>query len=457
MGVGIPHLEGKILYTDIPNGSVVVLRGQPGTGKTTFSFQWMCNLSKEGKKSLFISTLGEPAIKLFSDMSKFSFFSRELSKNFVLVSLEDLLFSPKPEDLIKKIDELIEGFQPDYVFIDSFKAIESLLAEEDVRKLTYTLAVKNSLRNIITVLVGEWINGDKTSVMYVADVIFSFEKQIVSNYERKYFRVDKFRGGSFFTGNHPFEITVEGITVYPRIKVDPYDVNINTSDRCSFGIPTLDALLQGGLIKGTTGVIKGYAGVGKTTLCMHFLLEGAKSGGRGLHISFQEPPGSIEANAESMDLPIKKYQDEGKIDIVFITPTEADADQLSFKIIDLVKRGKYSRVTIDSIFDVVSRIPEKLRLIDLIYSLVHFFKKTGVTALLTKELVRGSAEDYGISYMADTFIIMKYFPSEGKLKRAIGVIKSRGTQIENTFYSYRIGKGGIKLLYKLEEISSIDM
>ncbi|SMP08151.1 circadian clock protein KaiC [Desulfurobacterium pacificum] len=451
MEVGVPFIDGRILYTGISPGSVVVLRGEPGTGKTTFTFQWMCSLSRQGKKSLFISTLGEPAIKIFSDMSKFSFFSKELTENFAMASLEDFLFSPKAEDIAAKIDELIEGFSPDFVFIDSYKAVESLLSREEVRKLTYSLSVKNSLRGISTVLVGEWVNGKDTPVVYIADVIFTFEKKIFNNYERKYFRVDKLRGGDFFAGNHPLVITSDGITVYPRIKVEPYNVEVNPQDRCSFGVDGVDKLLTGGLIRGTTAVVKGYAGLGKTTLCLHFLISGAEKGEKGLHISFQEPPGSIESNGETLGLPVKKYRDKGLIDLVFITPTEVDPDLLSFKMIEIIKNGGYRRVTIDSIFDVVSRIPNKVRLVDLIYSLVHFFKKNGITAVFTKELVPGGNEDYGISYMADAFILLKYVPIKGVIKRVIGVVKARGTPVGNVFYTYRIEKGGIKLEKRLEE------
>jgi len=451
MGIGIPYIDGRILYTDVPPGSVVVLRGEPGTGKTTFSFQWMCNLSKEGKKSLFISTLGEPAIKIFSDMSKFSFFSKELTKNFALASLEDVLFSPKLGDVAAKVDELIEGFKPDFVFIDSYKAIDSLLPKEELRKLTYSLSVKNSLKGISTVLVGEWVNDDVTPVVYIADVIFTFEKKIMNNHERKYFRVDKLRGGDFFSGNHPLVISSGGITIYPRIKVEPYDVEVNSNERCGFGVSEIDKLLTGGLIRGTTAVVKGYAGLGKTTLCLHFLISGAEEGEKGLHISFQEPPGSIEANGENLGLPIRTWRKKGLIDLVFITPTEVDPDYLSFKIIELVKSGGYKRVTIDSIFDIVSRISNKVRLVDLIYSLVHFFKKNGITAVFTKELVPGGNEDYGISYMADAFILLKYLPIKGTIKRVIGVMKARGTPVGNVFYTYKIEKGGIKLEKRLEE------
>ncbi len=451
MEIGVPYVDGKILYTGISPGSVIILRGEPGTGKTVFSFQWMCNLSKKGKKSLFISTLGEPAIKLYSDMSKFSFFSKDLAKNFAIVSLEDALFSPRREDVAAKIDELIEGFSPDFVFIDSFKAVENLLSQEEARKLTYTLSVKNSLKGITTVLVGEWVNGEQTSTVYIADAIFTFEKKIFNNYERKYFRVDKLRGGDFFWGNHPLSISSDGVIVYPRIKVDPYDVKVNPEDRCSFGVKEIDRLMSGGLIRGTTAVVKGYAGLGKTTLCMHFLVSGAEKGEKGLHISFQEPPGSIEANAEQLGFPIKSLRNRGLVDFVFITPTEVDPDVLSFEIIDMVRRGDYKRVTIDSIFDIVSRIPNKVRLVDVIYSLVHFFKESGVTAVFTKELVSGADEDYGISYMADAFILLKYVPLKGKIRRVVGVIKARGTNVGNVFYTYDIGKGGFILKEKLEE------
>ncbi|MBT8763888.1 hypothetical protein KFV02_08080 [Desulfohalobiaceae bacterium Ax17] len=450
MILDIPYLQDKILNQQVIENSLVVIKGEPGTGKTTFCFQWMFNLARIRQKSLYIGTVSEPSLKLIFDMSNFTFFDKKLLDCINVVSLEKNIFSDSNKtNLLNTIEELVVGYDPDIIFIDSFKALEDLLRQDElVRKIVYTLSIKSYLENKTVVLVGEYAD-NHSSVFSIADIIFNMEKTSVANTERRYFSIDKFRGSDFYQGKHPFIITEEGIKVFPRLKSSPYNKEISIRDRLKVGIPTLDKLLGGGLIKGTIALIKGEPGTGKTTFCFKFLTEGAKKGKRGLHISFQESSPLIIEFMENLGMNVREYVDKNILDIKFISPVEVDPDIVSFEIIKLVKEGNYSRVTIDSIFDLVSRVIDPLRMKDLVYSLVHEFRRLGITAIFTKEIVPGHVEDYGISYIADTYIQMKYLASDAEIKRVIGVIKSKGSDIDNHFYEFKIEKGGINILHPI--------
>ena len=263
--------------------------------------------------------------------------------------------------------------------------------------------------------------------------------------------IAKMRGVDYFEGLHSISISQSGISVFPRVKTPPALSFSLSSEKLATGVSGLDQMMEGGVPAGSSTLIAGGTGTGKTTLSLHFLMEGAKREEPGLLVSFQEPPDQLKMIAKCFSWDIEKEIAEKKLFIFYTSPVELDLDQHAFLVKEKIEEMGIKRVVVDSLMDIELAAFSDVHFRDHIYSLVNFFKSQGVTSVLTNELteVFGGARfsDYGISFIVDNLILLGYKKEESSIKREITLLKMRGSGHKRGVNEFEITNEGVVIQF----------
>ena len=451
---GVPNLD-DILGGGVPLYSVNIIAGSSGTGKTILTQQMMYNNCRDGTAGIFFTTLSEPAFKMIRYQQQFDYFDLErLNENLYYVDLGQALRDKGLDEALKVIQHNVEERGARFIAVDSFKAIQDLAgSHSEVRRFGYDLAVSLAAWTCTSFLVGEYteaeILGDP--IFAVADGIFYLtnSKQGMQNVRR--LNVAKMRGMDYFTGDHPFRISTEGIRLFPRIKTPPAPSSVHPSrDAVGSGVHGLDAMSKGGLPQGSVTLVAGGAGTGKTLLSLHFVVAGITAGEPALYVTFQETPEHLKNIARGFGWDLGRYIDRGLLKILYTSPVEMGVDEHTESIKDAIAAVGARRVVIDSLMDIEIATPDKVRYKDYVYSLVSDFRGRGITSMLTNEIpelfgpLQLSA--HGISFVSDNVILLRYVEIGSVLRRGVSILKMRGHEHDKTVCEFEISKDGLRIL-----------
>jgi circadian clock protein KaiC len=441
-----------ILGGGIPARSVTVVAGEPGAGKTVFTLQALFHHARQGKKSLYFSTLSEPSLKIIRYMQLFSFFdARLIEDRIVFVDLGSALRSGGAEKALMQVMERVESESPDFVAIDSFKAIHDLLpADGQNRIFVYDLAVGMAAWGPTTLLVGEYTAEDigRAPEFAIADGIVRFTNERQELTTARQFEVLKMRGADYVTGRHFFEMSRDGLTFHPRVRGPALDAepSVDLDDRVSTGVDGLDALLLGGLPRASTTVVEGGTGTGKTLVSLQFLLEGARRGEPGILFTLEETPAQIRAVAKSFGWDLAPLEAQGRLVISYTSPVELITDRFLDEALRQIGGIGARRVVLDSLTGMSLGVASQRRFRELVYALTKHVRVAGVTALMTMEVAEllGTAQltGHGISSIADNVIVLRYVEVDGHLERAVFILKARRTGHATELRRFRIDAGG---------------
>ena len=446
----VPNLD-DILHGGLPQNTTLLISGVPGSGKTILANQIAYGHATSEHKALMVTTVSEPLARLIQYTQEFSFFDAEKVGNAVIYEdIGPLLLEGDGEKALAHVTELALKHQPALLIVDSFKAIHDVAESEvGLRRALYRLAASLAALPCTTLLVGEYVSGDlfATPEAPIVDGIIKLANRPVGLRDYRSLRVRKLRGSDYRAGEHAFRITADGITVFPRF-VTPLAPRsyVVSQERAATGIPGLDEMLHGGLLWGTTTLVAGDPGVGKTVTSLHFLLNGARQGEPGAYISFQEDPNQLAQVARNFGFDVEALQAQGLVDMSYTSPVELDVDEHALKIVETVEGIGARRVVIDSVsvFEAGTE-RDSDRYFNYVYSLVQWFKNRGITALLTYErseifgaglIMTGT----GVSHIADNAIVMRYVRFGSEVRRAITVLKARGSEHSKEVREYLISE-----------------
>jgi circadian clock protein KaiC len=265
----------------------------------------------------------------------------------------------------------------------------------------------------------------------VSDAIIQLARQPLGTRDERYLRVLKLRGSAYREGQHAFRITDDGIQLFPRL-VSPRVAATYTpqTDRTSLGVAGLDTMLDGGVWAGTTTLLVGPAGSGKTTVAMHFALEGIARKERTLYVNFQENPAQLARAFSNLGADLDAVK-KGGLEFMYASPVELQIDSIVVGIFERIKGGTIRRVVIDAVGDLATAASDPQRLHDYLYSLVQHFAVNGVTSLLTFESgisMQGNFDlhEQRFSYMSDNVLTIA-LGGEERTRRTIRVIKTRNS------------------------------
>jgi circadian clock protein KaiC len=463
VSTGVPLLD-DILGGGIPLYSVNIIAGASGSGKTILTQQIMFHNCRDNVRGIFFTTLSEPAFKMIRYQQQFDYFDLDrLNQNIFFVDIGQVLRTRSLEEALRTINQHVEELGAQFIAIDSFKAIYELIgSRQEERRFGYDLAVSLATWTCTSFLVGEYSETEVSSepIFAVADGIFylSNPRQGVQNVRR--LNISKMRGMSYATGDHPLTISHDGMKVYPRIRTpDIFAEYSMITDRVSTGVNRLDEMLEGGMPRGTATMIAGAAGTGKTLLGLHFITTGASQNEPGVIVTFQENPVQLREIARSFGWNLEAMEQQGLLVHLYQSPVEIQPDIHTDLVKESVQRVRARRVLIDSLRDLEIATPDKVRYRDYVYSLVEDFKRQGITTIITNEIAQLFGEfqlsDHGISFIADNVILLRYVELEGRVTRALNVLKVRGSSHSKTIWEFAINNDGVTIGQPVEAITGV--
>src|SRR3954462_1147080 len=328
-----------ILGGGFPANSINIIMGHPGSGKTIFAEQLIFENASDDRPILYFTTLSEPLPKVVRYLQGFDFFDEEkLGTQVVFEDVGAELAKNGPDALIPLLRKAITTLAPKVIVIDSFKAVHDLAASvADRRRMVYEMTALLTAYGTTAFLLGEYTEDD--ILLYpefaVADGIVEMSRRRLGNRDERYFRVYELRGNRYLEGAHAFRITRAGLDIYPRLVSPQIPEGYEpASERISTGVTGLDAMLDGGVWRGTTTLLAGPSGAGKTTIGWQSALEGARLGEPSLYMNFQENPSQLMRTIRTLGFDPIRAKEQG-LDLVYMSPVELQIDSI---IVDMFRR-----------------------------------------------------------------------------------------------------------------------
>lgn len=455
---GIAGLD-DVLHGGLARGRVFLLEGTPGTGKTTIAAQYLMAGSAAGERTLYITlSETEDELRATADSHGWSLNDVEI---FELVPPESLLDEEQQQSLLyssdlelgettKRIFEVFERVKPDRVVLDSLSEIR-LLAQSSLRYRRQILALKHYFaRQDTTVLMLDDLTTealDKT-VHSVAHGVFRLE-ELAPEYgsERRRLRVIKYRGRRFRGGFHDFAIQHGGIRVFPRLVSAEHKKTISR-EPVSSGSVELDALLGGGVERGSSVLILGPAGTGKSLLALTFVQSAIARGERAAMFVFDEELGLLIDRARGLGVDLEEMVEKQALVLEQVDAAELTPGELSQRVRECVEVHGAQTVVIDSLNGYQASMPGESALVLHLHEMLQYLNRQGVSTFLTVAqhgLVGTMNSPVDVTYLADTVVLLRYFEASGRIRRAISVIKKRSGAHEDTIREYQIGSRGVTL------------
>jgi circadian clock protein KaiC len=460
VSVGVSGLD-DVLAGGLRKRRVYLVEGSPGTGKTTIATQFLIEGAKQGERGLYI-TLSETEAELRETATSHGWKLDESIQIYELVPPENLLDEDQQQSLLyssdlelgettKRIFEAVESVKPQRVVLDSLSEIR-LLAQSSLRYRRQILALKHYFsRHDATIMLLDDLTTDTLdkTVHSVAHGVIRLE-ELAPSYgpERRRLRVLKYRGQKFRGGYHDFNIDTGGVQVFPRL-VSSEHKNSFKREVVKSPSPELDALLGGGVSRGSSTLILGPSGTGKSLLAISFAVAAVERGEKAALFIFDEELGLLTERAMGLGIDLAAMQAGGDLIMEQIDAAEVAPGEFAHKVRGCVQDTGAQTLIIDSLNGYQAAMPEEQQLILHMHELLQFLNRQGVNTFLTVAqhgLVGDMRAPVDVTYLADTVILLRYFEAAGRVRRAISVIKKRTSAHEDTIREYRIGgKEGISL------------
>jgi circadian clock protein KaiC len=450
---GEPSLD-EILGGGVPAQSVTVIAGEPGSGKTILTLQMLFNAARRKQTCLYFTTLSEPAIKVIRYMQMFHFFDVELLEKQILFVDLGAAIKKGADATMTEILSRVEKHEPDFVAIDSFRSVAEMLPQSnsDRRSFVYELANHMIGWGATTFLVGEYVREEfsQFAEFAVADGIIRLGSERQELTSVRDFEVLKLRGAAYVSGRHFFDINAHGIHVYPRVSASPSCERApSINQRDATGVAGLDELLDGGLPRGSSTVIQGGTGTGKTVLGLNFLLEGIARGETGVLFTMEETPDQLREIAKGLGWDLAQREAEGLLVINYTSPVELSTDRFLNDVRIQVRQLRARRVVFDSLTTIALGVRSERRFKELVYAIAKHMRSEGSSLVMTMEseqlIGSPNLSGLGVSFIADNLIQLRYVEIDGRLERAISALKARGINLNTELRSATIGRGGMKV------------
>jgi len=446
-------------------GATVLVEGAPGAGKTTLAMGFLRDGALSHGEPGIMITFEELPRDLHRDARSFGWDLGELEEQGLL---RILCTSPEAlsEDTLSPdgiFERTVAELQPTRVVIDSINQMAHVCPDPlELRREVYSLTHCYRRHDLTAILTGEADGvgvGPLPFAEYLADVVIRLDYRLLPEVGERVreIEVTKSRARPHHPGRHPFDITGDGLVVTPRLETlaeAPSPVSLEP-ELISIGSVGLDEMLRGGLVRGSTTIVAGSTGVGKTVLGLQFLLGATACNERGLFISFEQSPSELARMARSLGLAHKSLTDNGDLEVVHRLPQSGRMGQLTAEIAAIVRERKPHRVVVDAVSTLAKTAGEPARVVIDIGALVSALHHSGATTLICDETpgLVGEFEVTGgvkVSSIADTIIILRYVELGSEMRRAVSILKARYCDHDKEIREYVIGQGGLELRDKFQ-------
>ena len=455
---GITGLD-DILRGGFPARRLYLVCGAPGSGKTTLALQFLLEGARLGEKVLYIS-LSETREEI-DEVARSHDWSLDGVEVVELSAIDAQLSADSQNTLFHTAEvelsetttlllDAVERVQPTRLAFDSLSELR-LLSQSPLRYRRQILAFKQYLagRNCTTLLLDDTsASGSDSHVQSLAHGVISLD-QAAPEYggERRRFLVKKIRGTTYRGGYHDFVIEKGGLVFYPRLVAAEHH-RAFADENVSSGVEGVDALLGGGLSRGSSSLFMGPPGSGKSTLAMHFAVAAARRGERAAIYSFDESIGIMRARAEGLNMGLTQLLEEEKILVTQVDPAELSPGQLNNYVRHAVEEEGVKMILIDSLNGYLQSMNDERSLNLQLHELLTYLSQQGVVTILVLAqhgLIGFMQTPVDITYLADTVITFRYFEALGAVHKAISVVKKRTGSHEGTIRELKIGSTGINV------------
>ncbi len=450
---GVDGLD-EVLGGGLPSNCLYLVQGDPGSGKTTLALQFLLEGVRRGEKNLYI-TLSETKEELLKvarshswSLNSIALFELSAIDALIRPEARTTVFHPSELELTKVSELLLEEIrriQPARIVFDSLSEFR-LMAETALRYRRQLLNLKQELLkyNTTALLLDDKMDnsriGTDPHVLSLTHGVIEME-QLSPDYgrSRRRLRVLKMRGMRFREGYHDYSIETGGLRVFPRIVASEHRGDFEP-EAVSSGHKELDELLGGGFDRGTTNLITGPAGTGKSTLAMQYATQMAKRGEASMLFAFDEIRSIVLARAHALGLNVMQHIKTGLIHIQQVDPAELSPGELGMSIRRGVENG-CKLVIVDSLNGYLNAMPGEQYLVNQLHELSAYLNQRGVITIfiLAQYGLIGPAEGpLNLSYLADTIVSARFFEAAGSVRQALSVIKKRSGRHEKTIREYQL-------------------
>jgi circadian clock protein KaiC len=469
VSTGISGFDG-ILDGGYAANRVHLIEGQPGTGKTTLALQFLLDGAANGERGLYI-TLSESKDELeqvagthgwdLSGVDIFELVPAELSLD--PKQQQSVLYASDLElgETTKMTFDEVRRIAPARVVFDSLSEIR-LLAQNPLRYRRQVIALKHFFaQQRCTVLFLDDLTEETDDLnlhSLVHGVVRLEHYALQYGAERRRLRIFKMRGRNFRGGFHDFVIRKGGIALFPRLIAAEHADGIEVAEPILSGIAELDQLLGGGLDRGTSTLLMGPSGSGKSSLAMQFVMAALDAGERALFVTFDETKSILTKRASGMGWNVPEAIGVGQLILEQVDPAELSPGELTGLIRRRVEGDKVGVVVLDSLSGYQNAIPAEQFMLLLMHEMLTYLNHRGVVTILTLAqhgLLGPMQSSVDLTYLSDTVLLLRFFEAAGKIRRAISVLKKRTGRHEDEIREYRFDNRGIRVGPPLAEFQGV--
>lgn len=450
---GCPGLD-DVLGGGIPAGHVYLIEGEPGTGKTTLALQFISEGLSQGESTLYV-TLSESRHDLESvarthgiNIQGGRILELKPSEEDLKPESQYTVFHPAEVELNDRVQMImseVDRLRPDRLVIDALSEVR-MLAKDPLRYRRQVLSLKEYAPKNCTVLLLD----DRTSrqldlelhsivhgVMALSKVPVEYGKT------RRRMEITKLRGCAYREGYHDYLIRTGGVVIFPRLIASEYEEPPSERGFATSGIPELDALVGRGLDRGTSTLLLGPAGSGKSTIALRWAVTAAEKGENAALFLFEETINTLAQRASGLGMDVTTHIQSGKINVVHLDPAEMSPGEFIELVRQTVDRENTRTIIIDSLNGFLQAMPGEQFLPLHLHELLTYLNHRGVVTLmiLAQAGMIGSnmQTPADVSYLADNILVLRYFEAQGEVRQAISMIKKRSGAHEHTIRELRLG------------------
>ncbi|TWU46523.1 ATPase domain-containing protein [Rubripirellula reticaptiva] len=453
----------EILLGGLTSDRLYLVEGMPGTGKTTLALQFLLEGVRSGEKGLYV-TLSETKRELEGvaeshgwDLSGIDIYELVDTEGVEDPRLQYTMFEPAEIELGTTVDgvlERVKALQPKRVVFDSLSEMR-LLSQGSLRYRRQILALKQFFvgRGCTVLLLDDYSGVDDQHLQSIAHGVIRLE-HLLSDYggERRRLRILKHRGSTFIGGAHDMRIERGGLQIYPRETTEKF-VGSPDTHLVNSGNEAFDNLLGGGLNAGTSALLLGPAGVGKSSMALQFAVTAARRGERAILFQFEESLQSLHVRSAGLGFDLQEHIDNGLIEIVNLIPGEITPSEFACMVRKTVQPDAQGRrvsiVTIDSINGYLNSMPHEKFLVIQLHEMLQYLGKRGILTLVVVAQhgmlgqLMGTPVD--TSYLADSVVLFRYFEASGEIRQAISVVKKRTGRHERSIREFKLSDKGVEI------------
>ena len=452
---GIPGLD-EVLHGGFLKAGVYILIGTPGAGKTIFANQIAFHHAAKGGEVLYLSLLAESHARLFAHMENLKFFDAgAVSRSIHYVSGYHSLEQDGLTGLLQLLRREMRERKATLLVLDGLVSAEAFAQSSlALKKFVHELQTLVSFMDCTAFLLTSGSEPHMGKAEHtMVDGLIELTNDVIGVRQLRLVQVKKFRGSPHLGGTHPFEITSDGVTVYPRLEsrvTEKTHAPRENPRRCPSGIPDLDVMLGGGIDEGSPTLLLGPAGCGKTLYSLAFLSGGLEAGENVVYMGFHESPARLLAKAGRIGIDLRKHYDSGALEIIWHPNVDFLADALVDQLLRTVAAKKATRVVIDSLHGLRSSIVIDERIVRFLSALANELRVGTVTSYFieeTKQLFSPIVDvpTTGLSGLVDNILFLRTVELRSQLYRVAAVLKTREYSHDTHLRTFTVSDQGIEL------------